>query len=159
MTSGAQLAGDYYHEVVAGLLAARWPGLPHAAARLGSGSDVLGLDDAMSTDHDFGLRLTLMVAPDRVDAVDRHLEETLPGSFRGWPTRFATTWDGGHGHRVQVTTAESFAACRLGLPMERPWDAIDWLSLTGQSVLEVTAGEVFVGTSAARSSRSTHPDG
>jgi len=45
-TSGLKLPGDYYREVVAALLAARWPGMPHAAARLGSGSDVLGLDDA-----------------------------------------------------------------------------------------------------------------
>lgn len=49
---GTELVRSYYEQVVAPLLAARWPGLPHAAGRLGSGSDVLGLDDAMSRDHD-----------------------------------------------------------------------------------------------------------
>lgn len=141
--SGLELAAAYYHEVVAELLADRWPGLPHAAARLGSGSDVLGLDDAISQDHDFGLRLTLMVGRDYVEAVDEHLEERLPETFQGWPTRFATSWDARVRHKVQVATAEDFAASRLGVPVDRPWDAVDWLAVTGQSVLEVTAGAVF----------------
>ena len=142
--TGLELARDYYADVVVGLLAARWPGLPHAAARLGSGSDVLGLDDHLSQDHDFGLRLALLVPADQVRAVDEHLERTLPESYRGWPTRFATTWDPSIRHRVEVATAEAFCVSRLGIPVDRDWDAIDWLSVTGQSVLEVTAGAVYV---------------
>lgn len=49
-TGGVGLAHSYYEEVVAPLLRSRWPGLSHAAARLGSGSDVLGLDDRVSRD-------------------------------------------------------------------------------------------------------------
>nr|WP_240896020.1 DUF4037 domain-containing protein [Kineococcus siccus] len=49
-------------------------------------------------------------------------------------------------HRVEVTTLASFAAARLALPPEAAWDALDWLSLTGQSVLEVTAGTVLADT-------------
>jgi len=146
---GIELAGDYYRDVVAGLLASRWPGLPHAAARLGSGSDVLGLDDVVSQDHDFGLRLTLLVGRDQVAAVDDHLEETLPQTYRGRPTRFATSWDHRVRHQVEVATAEDFAASRLGVAVDRDWGALDWLALTGQSVLEVTAGAVFTDTAGA----------
>jgi len=85
-----------------------------------------------------------MVDHDYVDAVSEHLERTLPETYRGWPTRFATTWDASVSHKVEVTTAEDFATSRLGVPVDRHWDAIDWLSLTGQSVLEVTAGAVYV---------------
>jgi len=141
-----ELAGEYYREVVAGLLSERWPGLPHAAARLGSGSEVLGLDDEVSHDHDFGLRLTLMVAGEYVGAVDEYLEQRLPETFEGWSTRFATSYDSRVRHKIEVATAEGFAASRLGVPVDRRWDALDWLTVTGQSVLEVTAGQVFVDT-------------
>ena len=61
LPAGIPLSRDYYESVVAPLLARHAPGLEHAAARLGSGSDVLGYDDAQSRDHDWGLRLTLLV--------------------------------------------------------------------------------------------------
>lgn len=140
---GVGLAHGYYEEVVGPLLHTRWPGLPHAAARLGSGSDVLGLDDAVSRDHDWGLRLTLLVEADQVEAVDQFLQEELPETYRGCPTRFPTTWKPDLHHAVEVATAEAFAASRLGIAVEPSWDALDWLSLTGQSVLEVTGGAVF----------------
>jgi hypothetical protein len=144
--SGTELARRYYREVVAPLLLARWPGLPHAGARLGSGSDVLGLDDATSRDHDWGLRLTVLVEQPLVRPVREHLERVLPDTFAGWPTRFGTTWDPVTAHRVDVDTAGGFAAGRLGIGVDRPWDAVDWLSVRGQAVLEVTAGPVFTDT-------------
>ena len=91
--TGAELARHYYEQVVRPLLAERWPDLPHAAGRLGSDSDVLGLDDATSRDHDWGLRLNLLVPADAVSAVDDALAEGLPAHWAGHATRFATTWD------------------------------------------------------------------
>ncbi|GAA0565440.1 DUF4037 domain-containing protein [Paractinoplanes ferrugineus] len=51
--NGIQLARRYYLDEVAPGLA----GVPHAAALLGPGSEVLGYDDAVSPDHDFGPRV------------------------------------------------------------------------------------------------------
>ena len=141
--TGAELARGYLDQVVAPLLASRWPDLRYAAARLGSGSDVLGLDDATSRDHDWGLRLTLLVDRATVADVTDHLERALPAAHGGWPTRFATTWDPVVRARVEVATAADFAESRLGVAVDRPWTVADWLSVTGQSVLEVTAGPVF----------------
>ena len=76
-------------------------------------------------------------------AVDAHLGEHLPESFAGHPTRFATTWDPVVRHRVQVETARDLAVSRLGVDPTTDLTVGDWLSLTGQAVLEVTAGEVF----------------
>lgn len=144
--TGVELARDYYTNVVGPLLQGRWPGLPHAAARLGSGSDVLGLDDATSRDHDFGLRLTLLVDAGMVAEVDAHLAGALPETYAGLPTRFATTWHSHERHQVEVASPHGFARSRLGTDVPEPRDAGGWLGLTGQAVLEVTAGPVFVDT-------------
>ena len=159
---GAEWSRRYYEEVVAPAVDARWPGLPRAAGRLGSGSDVLGLDDAVSRDHDWGLRLNLLVSPDVAAEVDAHLEAVLPPTFEGLPTRFGTTWDPVVRHRVQVEDVTSFVHSRTGVDVRQPLMVEDWLGLTGQAVLEVTAGPVFVDTegalTAARAALRWYPD-
>jgi hypothetical protein len=144
-SSGIDLAASYWKEVVAPLLSRRLPGMQHTAGRLGGGSEVLGLDDATSRDHDWGLRLTLLVPSDQVRPVREILNE-LPETFAGLPTRFATTWDPIVSHRVEVTDPVEFVTERLGVDPTVRWGPVDWLSLTGQAVLEVTAGPVFVDT-------------
>ncbi|HEU5417342.1 MAG TPA: DUF4037 domain-containing protein [Streptosporangiaceae bacterium] len=146
---GGAVVAAYYREVVGPLLGRELPGLRHAAARLGSGSDVLGLDDARSRDHDWGLRLTLLVdEADRaaLPAVRDVLAAGLPDSFAGLPARLATTWDPVPGHRVDADTVGGFAASRLGVNPLAGLSTLDWLTLTGQSVLEVTAGPVYADT-------------
>jgi hypothetical protein len=143
---GAEVSRRFYEEAVAPILAREFPRLRYAAARLGSGSDVLGLDDAMSRDHDWGCRLTLLVdAADAplVPSVRDRLEDQLLSSWRGLPVRFATTWVPREVHQVEVATVEAFARDRLGVDPLAGLSAVDWLTLTGQGVLEVTAGPVF----------------
>jgi hypothetical protein len=144
--SGRELARLFHADVVAPLLARAMPGLRYAAGRLGSGSDVLGLDDETSRDHDWGCRLTLLVdEPDRgaVPQLSGLLETELPESYRGWPVRFPVTWDTSVSHKVEVATVAGFTASRLGTDPGAGLSVPDWLLLTGQSVLEVTAGPVF----------------
>jgi hypothetical protein len=151
--SGADVARLFHAEAVAPLLTREFPHLRYAAGRLGSGSDVLGLDDARSRDHDWGCRLTLLVdEPDApvVPAVGESLERELPETFRGFPVRFGVTWDPAVTHNVEVATVGGFAASRLGVPggaahalHPGAWSPLDWLTVTGQGVLEVTAGPVF----------------
>ena len=128
------------------LLSRALPGLGYAAARLGSGSDVLGLDDGMSRDHDWGCRLTLLVdedARDQVPRISQLLAERLPERFGEFPVRFPLTWDSSVSHQVEVASVSSFAVSRLGVDPTGGLSALDWLTVTGQSVLEVTAGPVF----------------
>jgi Domain of unknown function (DUF4037) len=144
--SGTELARRFHAEAVAPVLARESPRLRYAAGRLGSGSDVLGLDDATSRDHDWGCRLTVLV--DSADAaavpqVREQLERSLPDTWRGYPVRFATTWDDAVSHRVEVAAVGDFARDRLGLDPLGGLSTVDWLLVTGQGVLEVTAGPVF----------------
>ena len=58
---GARLTEQFYWRCVRPILDAQFPGLPHAAALLDGGSEVLGFDDAMSTDHHWGPRVLLFL--------------------------------------------------------------------------------------------------
>src|SRR6266508_4652058 len=75
---GLELARAFYEEVVAPVVA----DVPHSAALLGSGSDVLGFDTARSTDHGWGPRLQLFVADPVLEEVADAVEAALPESFR-----------------------------------------------------------------------------
>jgi Domain of unknown function (DUF4037) len=145
--AGIELSAAFHRDAVGPLLRRELPRLRYAAARLGSGSDVLGLDDAMSRDHDWGCRLTVLV--DEADQaavplVQDLLAGRLPERFGGFPVRFATTWDAVVSHKVETATVGDFAASRLGVNPLHGLSVLDWLVLTGQSVLEVAAGQVYV---------------
>jgi hypothetical protein len=144
--SGAELARLFSAEVVEPLLARALPRLRYATGRLGSGSDVLGLDDAMSRDHDWGCRLTLLVEKSDRQALPQIsdlLERELPERYRQFPVRFPVAWDVSVSHEVDLATVGDFATGRLGVDPTAGLSVLDWLVLTGQSVLEVTAGPVF----------------
>jgi hypothetical protein len=143
---GAALAHAFYEDVVGPIVQRAAPGLRHLVGRLGSGSDVLGFDDERSTDHDFGCRLTVLVDEEEqhlLASLDRVLEAQLPESFHGWPVRFPMTWDDRVRHQVDVSTVYAFARGRLGVEVGTDLGVEDWLSLTGQSVLEVIGGSIF----------------
>jgi len=146
MAKGTDLARRFYEDAVRPIIEEEVDGVGYLAARLGSGSDVLGLDDETSQDHDFGCRLTVLVDEEHaslVDGIREALEASLPQTFEDWPVRFATSWDTTVSHKVEVATVSGFARSRLGLDPSRPLAVADWLCLTGQSVLEVIGGPVF----------------
>jgi hypothetical protein len=134
---GRALSSAFYAEVVAPLLHAR----PHSAALLGWGSDVLGFDTTVSTDHGWGPRMHVFVGPSDVDAVRRDLAAGLPEQFRGWPERFG--WDGvPTQHHVQVSTLTDWLHNHLGVDPQTGMTPLDWLLLPQQALLEATRGQV-----------------
>lgn len=142
--AGIALAHDYFGAVVAPLLSERCPDVRYAAARVGSGSEVLGLDDAMSRDHDWGLRLQLFVSQDAVRRVEATLRLHLPETFKDHPCRLTFTGQTAPRLGIEVTTVEQFAHEELGFdPVRSSPSVSDWLSVSGQAALEVTTGAVF----------------
>jgi hypothetical protein len=150
---GAELSRRFYAEVVRPLLDEAFPGLPHAAAHLGGGSDVLGFDTAMSRDHDWGPAVTLFLPEDsgKAPAVQALLAERLPAAFLGYPTRFGPHPEDpgnevmaadGWVHRVRTTTVRAFARRQLAWDPAGPLEVADWLSFPTQQLLSVTAGPV-----------------
>ena len=138
MTSpGQDLCAGFYHDVVAPSVE-----VPHAAALVGEGSEVLGFDDHRSTDHAWGPRLHLFVDEQAIEDVTRRVEQRLPETYRSVPVRFYAWQDQQVRHHVTITTVASWLASELRTPW--PIEAQDaWLRLSQQRLLQVTAGPVF----------------
>lgn len=154
---GLELSRAFYEEVVAAILG----DTPHAAARIGWGSDVLGLDTERSTDHGWGPRVSIFVEESEVEPVRRLVDFGLPEEFQGWPTRFG--WDDVPvTHHVEVDTVATWMRRLLGFDPRAGLSTDNWLATPQQILLEVTAGAVFHDSSgeltAAREALAWYPD-
>jgi Domain of unknown function (DUF4037) len=135
---GIELSRAFYDDVVAPLI----EGVEHSAALLGTGSEVLGLDTARSTDHGWGPRLQVFVEAAQVAPVRAAVADGLPDDFRGWPTRFG--WDDiPVTHHVLVLPLDEWLRQRLGFDPRAGVRIEDWLATPQQILLEVTRGAVY----------------
>ncbi|SOC57073.1 DUF4037 domain-containing protein [Ornithinimicrobium cerasi] len=149
---GAELSRRLYAEVVRPLLSRAFPDLPHSAALLGRGSEVLGFDDAMSTDHDWKPRALVFLAEEgearHGSAVREVLQQNLPATFAGHPTAF------------EVHTVRGYIRQELELDITLEIEPPDWLTLPESGLRMLTSGVVFhdeVGLQAARDRLSYYP--
>jgi hypothetical protein len=176
---GITLNRRFYWERVRPLLDQHLPGLRHSASLIGYGSDVLGVDTPMSTDHNWGPRLQLLLSEEEYEKlatkIDELLRNHLPPEFAGYSVHFsqpnladngtqqARKHEGGPvNHLLWITTLERLMQRYPGIDAERELSVYDWLALPEQKLLEFTAGEVFhdeLGTlTAARARLAYYPD-
>jgi hypothetical protein len=155
--SGLELARRFYLEAVLPIVDTTFPGLVHSAARIGRGSEVLGFDDGVSQDHDWGPRLELFLAPaDRDRYAERLasvLARDLPHRFLGYPTSFGL--DDGVGvlieveegepvaHRVDILELGEWCEDMIGFDPRAGVGWLDWLGTSSHRLGEMTGGEVF----------------
>src|SRR5688500_20065688 len=89
---GLELSRLFYLEAVKPILDADYSGLRFGAALVGSGSEILGFDTEMSSDHHWGARLMLFLDEDdfaaRRDSINEILRRKLPYKIRGHSTNF-----------------------------------------------------------------------
>jgi len=89
---GLELARMFYLEAVKPVLDAFSESLQYSAALIGSGSEILGFDTEMSTDHHWGPRVMLFLKEDDHDlyckAIDEAFRLKLPPRFHGYSTNF-----------------------------------------------------------------------
>lgn len=154
---GLTLSERFYHEAVRPILDAGFPGLVHSAALLGPGSEVLGFDTVQSTDHHWGPRVLLFVRTEAIalaQSISQLLAQRLPRRFLGIPTNFGPpdaigvqllqpSEAGPLNHRIEVTTIPTWFTDVLGVDPTRELSPRDWLVISEQHLLSVTAGKVF----------------
>ncbi len=157
---GLQLNARFYAEIVRPLLDEHFPNVKHTASLMGYGSDVLGYDTPLSTDHNWGPRLQIFLAPAdyarHQAAMEQCLRQHLPPTFLGYPVGFTEPdpADGGTQrmageadthwvHLIEIYTVSAFLQYYLAIEPDADLDVADWLVLGEQKLLEVTAGQVY----------------
>ncbi|MEV4622249.1 DUF4037 domain-containing protein [Asanoa sp. NPDC049573] len=156
-TPGLAVSRRLHDQVVGPALRGR----PYAAARVDTGSDVLGFDTTRSMDHDWGPRLQVFVADRNAAAGARAaIDAALPATFHGLPTRPSA--DGGERLGVTVDALDDYLRDSLGLADPARPTTTEWLALPTQRLAEFTGGAVFHdglgGLTAARAALACYPD-
>jgi hypothetical protein len=157
---GLRLGRLFYLEAVKPILNANFPHLHFSAALIGSGSEILGFDTEMSTDHHWGPRVMLFLREDvynhSLKAIDEALRHELPVRFHSYSTNFTLpnsadnnvqllqdVDNGPINHRVEIFTIRGFFLDYLNFDIAESIEPADWLTFPEQKLLTITAGEVY----------------
>jgi hypothetical protein len=141
-----------FDEEISQVMANEFPGLKYAAATLGMCSEVLGLDDEVSMDHEWGPRISIFLQDvDKVryaEDINQIFRKKLPGKFKGVDLKWKKP-----GVDVQKTKETALYHIYVGTVQDTldfyggirrlPLQEIDWLKVSEQHLLEFTAGVVY----------------
>jgi hypothetical protein len=160
---GIEISRRFYDGVVRPILAAEFPKLRHSAALIGAGSEVLGFDTEMSSDHAWGPRVLIFLDE---DGDTKHVGETvnrlLPDAFQGHPIRSDSEAEvpGILSPGVAVNTCRGYFQVYLNFSIDREIEPADWLTFSEQKLRSIGAGAVFhdeVGLQAIRDRFTYYP--
>lgn len=147
-----ELSRMLFEEEIAPTVGERFPNLKYAAATMGMCSEALGLDDEVSMDHEWGPRVTLFLSEEAHTRYSQEitavLREALPLHFKG----FDMMWrkPGVDVHDTTETILYSVWTSTVGGALgfcggaeALPLQAMDWLRVSEQHLLEFTNGVVY----------------
>ena len=156
--NGMTLSEGFFFDEAKPILDQYYPQLQYTAGFLGYGSDVLGYDDMVSTDHMWGPRFYLFLRQEDIilkkqimDTFSRH----LPRTYRGYSVHFGQTDEEGIRRMeddpddalsplIFIDTVEDYTKMYLGyFPCDQLTNR-EWLSISEHRLLAFTAGKLFV---------------
>jgi hypothetical protein len=155
-----KLSQDFFHEIVKPILSEYIQESSYDAALIGPGSEVVGFDDLVSTDHHWGPRVLIFLSEDvyrkQVGKLKEVLSDKLPYSFKGYSTNWSAPDlkdngtmqliqidDGKINHRVNFLKLSSYISRAFGKTTLSNLTDIDWLMWPEQRILEFTSGKIF----------------
>jgi hypothetical protein len=154
---GLELSRLFYWETVRPLLDQHYPRLPHAAALIGPGSEVLGFDTGMSMDHHWFPNVLIFLRDENIELsepIHEMLRWKLPSSFKGFPLNLEPipeepgTYlmkdkkEPPFNHNIYPVTVRSFVERYLAWDIGQEFDIADWLSTPSQILRSMTSGAV-----------------
>jgi len=156
---GLTLCEEFFRECAAPILTAHFPTLRYSAGLIGYGSDVIGCDDAVSTDHMWGPRFYLFLdAADmpKKEAIFGTLSAHLPCTYRGYSVNYTAPDpadnDVQHPKLVEhgpvnplvfIETFDGFLRGQLGTADPAALTPSEWLSVSEHRLLSLVSGRFF----------------
>ena len=153
---GLDLSELFYKECVKKILDTYYPNLKYSAALIGGGSEILGFDTPLSTDHGWGPRMFIFLKEDDYlllkDDISKILGNNLPHEFYGYST---SKWTDEEisipevnglvpiDHMIEFYTIKSFFEMYLGINPYNNTNVIEWLTLQEHALLGITKGRIF----------------
>jgi hypothetical protein len=134
----------FFQEIVLPILQEHFPAETDQIAFgvFGYGSEALGLDDELSRDHHWGLRIDALM-PDQIfqerrGEMARVLAERLPASYQGHSLRE------GHlaGAGFAPDSLPAFLVRTIGID-HAPTTAQEWLAIPEEDIIHITNGELW----------------
>ena len=150
---GMELSRMLYEEEIKSIMETRFSGVKYAAATIGMTSEVLGLDDKVSMDHNWGPLILIFIGEkDRIRyarKIIRTFRELLPTRFKGFDIKWFNPKNGidvvdtkdAIIYRFAITTVSNMLLW-YGIKSLPPQE-MNWLTIPEQFLLEFTSGKVF----------------
>lgn len=138
------ISRDFFFSIVKPILDEHFPQeLEQAAIGVfGHGSEALGLDDALSSDHHWGLRIDALfpaaVYQARSTEMMRVVAANLPESYRGHPLREAHVAGAG----LAPESLEDFLLRTIGID-HAPQSHAEWLAIPEEDIIHIINGEIW----------------
>ncbi len=156
---GKDLCRGFFWDIAQSILKENFPDLQYTAGLLGYGSDILGYDDAISTDHMWGPRFYLFLEEKEIHRKEQILDvfsKELPYTYRGYSVHFSSPDpnDNGvrHGEYIEagrvnplifMYTPESFLKEYIGKTDVSHLEPLDWLSFSEHRLLALSKRELY----------------
>lgn len=156
---GKELCRNFFNDCAKKIIEAGFPDLNYSAGLIGYGSDVLGYDDSVSTDHMWGPRFYLFLK--EADMAKKEplfcaLRKGLPYTYGGYSVNFTEPDpnDCGvqHPERIRsgdvnplifIQTFEAYLTEQLGRPNLENIQPLEWLTFSEHRLLSLVSGEFF----------------
>ncbi|MCH5197425.1 MAG: DUF4037 domain-containing protein [Oscillospiraceae bacterium] len=157
---GMDLCEGFFNDCARPIIERSFPDLIYTAGLIGYGSDVLGYDDAVSTDHMWGPRFYLFLSEadiSKKNGIFNALSENLPYTYKGCSVNFTQPdpndcgvqhpefiTNGRVNPLVFVYTFDEYLIEQLGISCLDSISAVRWLSFSEHRLLSLVSGKFFV---------------
>lgn len=157
---GMELCESFFNDCAKGIIEQNFPNMKYSAGLIGYGSDVLGYDDAVSTDHMWGPRFYLFLGQEDISQKDnlfQELSENLPYTYKGYSVNFTEPdpndcgvqhpqfiSEGKVNPLIFIQTFDNYLVEQLGTSDLDNIKPFEWLAFSEQRLLSLVSGKFFV---------------